>query len=99
MPSLALAHTISPGSYKEEKSLPRKDTGRFMSLLERLCPALSTAALPKSSVFLPSFHPLQLLFAHPKTQVMLGFQIEQLMHPHQEREPNTNNPGDNGEEA
>jgi len=65
-----------------------------MSPLERLCPALGTAALPRSSICVPPVHPLQVFFMHSKTQVMLGFQMEQLKHTHQEREPNTNNPGD-----
>lgn len=68
-----------------------------MSPLERLCPPLSTAALPNSSVLPPPTHPLQALYAHPKTQVPLGFQIEQLKHRNQERRPKTNNPGDKWE--
>jgi len=46
-----------------------------MSPLEILCPALGTAALPRSYILATPLQASQALYAHPKTQVTLGFQI------------------------
>ena len=73
---------------------PKQRQRRFMSPLERQCPALGTTSLPKSSILAPPMQASQALDVHPKTQVTLGFQMEQLKHTNQESEPKTNNPGD-----
>ena len=94
-PDQALGHAFTQvHRRKRRKSHGKKRMAFHETSGEIQFPAIGTTSLQTTTVLAPPMHNTQALYAHSQTQVLLGFQKQQLKHRSQDQRQNTNNPNE-----